>query len=162
MTREKVEEAMGALKESNDSGSYLPSMRGSTLDGDTPPRLIPGKDEMPKRPQVATDLSDAPAGNNPFDTNSPCWNFGRYLTASLKSADDTRKRPPSADMLVLFDNLPVVGARSGATYQDSVGETARTSVKIVQSLLPQRKEPEKNNFSMVLTASFALGRCCSF
>jgi hypothetical protein len=143
MTLEKVEETMGALKESNDSGSYLPSMRGSTLEGDTPPRFIPGEDEMPKPPQVATDLSDAPAGNDPFDTNSPSWNFGRYLAASLKSVDDTRMRPPSADMSVLFDNLRVMGAGLGATYQDSVGETARTSVEMVQSLLSQRKDPKK-------------------
>ena len=143
MSLDKAEEAMGALKESNDSGSYLPSIRESTLDGGTPPSLVPGKYEMSTPPQVATDLSYAPEGNDPFDTNSPGWTFGGHLAASLQSGDDTRKRPLSAEMSVLFDNLRVVGAGSGATYQDSISEIARTPIELVQSLFSRRKDPEK-------------------
>jgi len=143
MSLEKAEETMGALRESNNSSSYLPSMRGSTLDGDTHPRLVPGEYEMPALPQVVTEPSYVIEGNDPFDTNSPSWTFGAHLAASIESRDDTRKRPLSAEMSVLFNNLRVVGAGSGATYQESVGETARTPVKIVQRILSRRKDPEK-------------------
>lgn len=142
MSFEKAQEAIGGLKESNDSGSNLPTMLGSTLDGDTPPNLVPGEYEAPTPPQVAADPSYALEGNDPFDTNSPSWTFARHL-AALQSGSDTRKQPPSAEMSVLFDNLRVVGAGSGATYQDNVGETARAPVKMVRSLLSRRNDPEK-------------------
>jgi energy-coupling factor transporter ATP-binding protein EcfA2 len=46
-------------------------------------------------------------------------------------------------MSVLFDNLRVVGARSGATYQNNVGDIALTPLKIIQGLFLRRKDPEK-------------------
>ncbi len=143
MSLEKTEEAVGDLKEPNDSVSYLTFFRGSTLDGDTPPSLAPGEYDSPRRSQVASDLAHAAEGNDPFDTSSPSWTFGGHLAASLQSEDETRKRSPSAEMSVLFDNLCIVGAGSGATYQDNVGEIARTPLKIVHALLSRKKDPEK-------------------
>jgi hypothetical protein len=45
-------------------------MRVSMLDRDTPPTFVHVGYGMPTRPQVATDLSYALAGNDPFDTKS--------------------------------------------------------------------------------------------
>lgn len=143
MSLEKAEKAVGALKGANDSASYLPSVRGSTLGGDIAPSLVLGDPKMPSRPQLTTDLSYDPEGNDPFDTTSPSWTFGGHLAASLQSGDAVRKRSPSAEMSVLFDNLRVVGAGSGATYQNNVGDIARTPLKIIQGLFSRRKDPEK-------------------
>jgi len=143
MSLENAEKAAGALKGSNDSSSYLPSMRGSALGGDIAPSLVPGDHQMPSRPQLTTDLSYDPEGSDPFDTTSPSWTFGGHLAASLQSGDAVKKRSPSAEMFVLFDNLRVVGAGSGATYQNNVGDIARTPLKIIQGLFSRRKDPEK-------------------
>jgi len=107
---------VGDLKEPDDSASYLPSMRGSMLGENTPSSLVPWEYESPTRPQVASSLSYVAEGNDLFDTNSPGWTFEGHLAASLQSEDETRKRSLSAEMSILFDNLRVIGAGSGATY----------------------------------------------
>jgi hypothetical protein len=143
MSLEKAEEAVGALKESTDSASYIPSMRRGTLGGDTPPSLDPGDSEMPTRPQLTIILAHDSEGNDPFDTTSSRWTFREHLAASLQSEDLARKRSPSAEMSVLFDNLRVVGTGSGATYQDNVDEIVRAPFQIIKGLLSRRKNPGK-------------------
>lgn len=80
---------------------------------------------------------------NPFDTNDEHWSYGRHLEASLQCDHESYSQSPSAKMAVLFDNLRVIGAGSGATYQSSVGETAMVPVHIITGLFSNRPDPEK-------------------
>jgi ABC-type multidrug transport system fused ATPase/permease subunit len=107
------------------------------------PSLVPGGDSTSTQPYMTIDMPDECEEKDPFDTTSSEWTYGGHLAASLRSEDNTRKRPQSAETSVLFDNLRIIGAGSGATYQDSVGETALGPVKLVQSLLSRKKDPEK-------------------
>lgn len=92
---------------------------------------------------MTIDIPDVSEEKGPFNTNSSDWTFEGHLAASLQSEDATRKRSQSAEMSVLFDNLRVIGAGSGATYQDTVAETALRPVKGILSLLSRKKDPEK-------------------
>jgi ABC-type multidrug transport system fused ATPase/permease subunit len=143
MSLERDEGFPGTLKDSNDAASYHSSIRGNTLGRDSPPSLVPGEDGTPTQLQMIGDMPDASEDKDPFDTTSPKWTYGGHLAASLQSDDDIRKRTKSAQMSVLFDNLRVIGAGSGATYQNSVGETALAPVKIAQSLFSRKKDLEK-------------------
>lgn len=143
MPLEKAQDAIDAFQERSDSTSHISSVRASTPDGDDPPSLVPQDSEMPTRSPVMPHPIADPDRDGPFDTDSPGWTFGGHLTASLQSVDPSRNRPHSAEMSVLFQNLCVIGAGSGAAYQDSVGEIARTPFKMIQGLFSRRKDPEK-------------------
>jgi ABC-type multidrug transport system fused ATPase/permease subunit len=92
---------------------------------------------------MAANMSPFSGDSNAFDTNSEDWTYGKYLAASLEYGNENGKRPPSANMSVLFDNLTVVGAGSGATYQDSVGDSVLAPVKGIQKLFSNMKDPVK-------------------
>ncbi|KFZ19731.1 hypothetical protein V502_03490 [Pseudogymnoascus sp. VKM F-4520 (FW-2644)] len=93
--------------------------------------------------QTAASLHYVPEDNNPPNTTSAEWTYGKYLAAAVGSGDGMGKLPPSAKMSVLFSNLIVIGAGSGAAYQGTVGRSALAPLTAVKGLFSSRKSPQK-------------------
>jgi hypothetical protein len=146
MSLVKAEKIVGAFKEPDDSVSHHSSILGSKIGEETPPVLIPGYSEVPAASQEVASLTYNSDVNDPFNTTSSGWTFGGHLAASLQSEDPARKRSQSAEMSVLFDNLCVIGAGLGATYQNNVSEIARAPFKVIEGLFSRRTHPEKRFF----------------
>jgi hypothetical protein len=87
--------------------------------------------------------SNVDVDSDPFDTTSPDWTYDRYLAALVAQGDGHGQLPPSYRMSLMFENLTVVGAGAGATYQHDVTASLMGPINAVRSLLSHKKEPEK-------------------
>lgn len=121
----------GVTLEALDADSAQLSTKESYLDTESPPS-----------PGIITGPFGDQAAKNAFDTTSPDWTFGAYLAATTKHGDNSGNLPPSAEMSVLFDSLVVVGAGSGAKYQDNIGRSALGPVTALKNLLSSKRVPE--------------------